>query len=108
MEGFVIENLVAVAPPRTLASFYRTAAGAEIDLLLELPGRHGLLAVEIKRSLSATPSKGFHNARDDLKPTRSFIVHAGDERYPIATDIEAIGLREMAELVAQSRSTKPD
>ena len=107
-EGFVIENLLAVAPPRSLASFYRTAAGAEIDLLLELPGQHGLLAIEIKHGLSATPSKGFHNARDDLKPTRSFIVHAGDGRYPIAKDIEAIGLREMAELVARSRSAKPD
>ena len=38
-EGFVIENLLAVAPWWTLASFYRTAAGAEIDLVLELPGR---------------------------------------------------------------------
>jgi predicted AAA+ superfamily ATPase len=36
-EGMVIEHLLAAAPPLTSASFYRTAAGAEIDLLLELP-----------------------------------------------------------------------
>ncbi len=42
-EGFVIENLITAAPSRTQASFYRTAAGAEIDLLLELGGRHGHL-----------------------------------------------------------------
>src|SRR5205823_14389997 len=33
-EGFVIENLLAVAPARTEASFYRSAGGAEIDLVL--------------------------------------------------------------------------
>ncbi len=99
-EGFVIENLLAVAPPRTMASFYRTAAGAEIDLVLELPGGRGLWAVEIKRSLTVRPGKGFHNARADLKPTRSFIVHAGDERYPITVGVEAIGLKNMAALLA--------
>jgi predicted AAA+ superfamily ATPase len=30
-EGFVIENLIAAAPALTIPSFYRTAAGAEID-----------------------------------------------------------------------------
>jgi len=97
-EGFVIETLLATAPPRTMASFYRTSAGAEIDLVLELPG-HGLWAIEIKRSLSASPGKGFHNARQDLKPRRSFVVYSGDERYPIAKGIEAIGLREIASLL---------
>jgi hypothetical protein len=37
-EGFAIENLITAAPSRTMASFYRTAAGAEIDLLLETGG----------------------------------------------------------------------
>jgi uncharacterized protein len=95
-EGFVIENLMAAAPPRTLASFYRTAAGAEIDLVLELPGRPGVWAIEIKRGLTASPGKGFHNARGDLRPARSFVVYAGEQRYPIAEGVEAIGLREMA------------
>lgn len=98
-EGFVIENLLSVAPPRTMASFYRTSAGAEIDLVLELPGGRGLWAIEVKRGLTATPSKGFHNARDDLKPKRSFIVYSGDERYPISREVEAIALPQMAALL---------
>ena len=98
-EGFVIENLLAVAPPRTMASFYRTLAGAEIDLLLELPGKRGPWAIEIKRSLSTAPGRGFHHAREDVKPERAFIVYSGEERYPIAKDVEAIGLREMASLI---------
>ncbi|MDP6352600.1 MAG: ATP-binding protein [Alphaproteobacteria bacterium] len=100
-EGFVIENLLAAAPPRTMASFYRTAAGAEIDLVLDLPGRRGLWAIEIKHGLTASPSRGFHHAREDLKPKRSYLVHSGDDRYPITKDVEAIGLREMAALLAE-------
>jgi predicted AAA+ superfamily ATPase len=101
-EGFVIENLLAAAPRGTKASFYRTAAGAEIDLVLDLPGRHGLWAVEIKRGLTAGPGKGFINAIEDLKPKRTFLVYSGNDHYPIAKGVEAIGLREMASLLENS------
>ena len=58
-EGFVIDNLLACAPPGTRATFYRTAAGAAIDLLLEM--RSGSpWAIEVKRSASwPNPAKGF-------------------------------------------------
>jgi predicted AAA+ superfamily ATPase len=92
-EGFVIENLLAAAPERTRAGFYKTAAGAEIDLVLELPGRRGLWAVEIKRALAVRLEKGFYAALADLGPKRSFAVYAGDERYPLGKHIEAIGVR---------------
>ena len=95
-EGFVIENLLAASPPRTQASFYRTAAGAEIDLVLELPGRQGLWAIEIKRGLTARPGKSFHNARADLKPKRTFIVYSGAHRYPLPDDVEAVPLVQLA------------
>jgi uncharacterized protein len=98
-EGFVIENLIAAAPARTIPSFYRTAAGAEIDLILEIPG-HGLWALEIKRSLSAKPEKGFYLACNDLKPQHSFLVNSGSERYPISPGLDAIGLTEMAGILA--------
>ncbi len=100
-EGFVIENLLAVAPERTMASFYRTSAGAEIDLVLELPGEHGLWAIEIKRGLTAKPGKGFHNAREDIKPDCCFVVHAGDDRYPLGEGVEAISLAAMAREIHQ-------
>jgi predicted AAA+ superfamily ATPase len=99
-EGFVIENLLAAAPPRTMPSFYRTAAGAEIDLVLELSSNHGLWAIEIKKGLAVSPSKGFYIAREDVKPRRSFVVYSGEERYPISEGVEMIGLREMASLLA--------
>ena len=99
-EGFVIENLLAVAPERTKASFYRTAAGAEVDLLLELGGTEGLWAIEIKRGLTAKPERGFYNALDDLNPKKAFIVHSGQDRYPLGENIIAIGLHELAQILA--------
>ncbi len=73
--------------------------GAEIDLLLEIPG-HGLWAIEIKRGLSARPEKGFYLACEDVKPTRSFVVNSGTERYAITLGVEAISLKEMASVLA--------
>jgi predicted AAA+ superfamily ATPase len=98
-EGFVLENLLGAAPERVKACFYRTAAGAEIDLVLELPGGK-LWAIEIKRGLAPKLEKGFHHAREDLKPERSFVVYSGDDRYPKGAGIEVIGVAELASLIA--------
>jgi predicted AAA+ superfamily ATPase len=98
-EGFVIENLLAAAPEQTLPSFYRTTVGAEIDLLLEMPGK-GLWAIEIKRGLSPKLEKGFQIACDDLRPDRRIVVYGGSDRYPIKADVEVIGLRALAEMLA--------
>ncbi len=94
-ETFVIETLVAVAPSSAQASFYRTSAGAEIDLLLELPNRQ-LWAVEIKRSIAPKIEKGFHTACNDLKPHRRFVVYPGSERFLSTNEVEAIGVIDLA------------
>lgn len=103
-ESFVIENLITAAPSRAQASFYRTAAGAEIDLLLELGGQQGTWALEIKRSLVAKPQRGFYQALEDLQPAKAFVVHAGEDRYPISERVEAVGLREMIELLGGAKA----
>ena len=93
-EGFVIENLLACAPPRTEASFYRTASGAEVDLVLTF--RDGKSwAVEIKRGLSPVLSAGFFMALDDLKPDKTFVVYGGEDRYRLKPDVEAISLLDL-------------
>ena len=73
--------------------------GAEIGLLLEIP-KHGLWAIEMKRGSSAPPEKGFHAACEDLKPARRFVVNSGSERYRLSEGIEAIGVRDFAQIVA--------
>lgn len=94
-EGFALETLIRAAPDRTRASFYRTATGVEIDLILELP-RNRLWAIEFKRGLAPKVNRGLWTAVEDLEPDRTFVVYSGDERYPMTKGVEAIGLREMA------------
>ena len=95
-EGFVIENLINAAPARTVPGFYRTSGGAEVDLVLELPGGERW-AIEVKRSRAANPARGFFEACEDLNPARRIIVYAGTERFAVRDQVEAIGLRELAD-----------
>lgn len=100
-EGLAIENLLAAADPQIQPSFYRTSHGAEVDLVLTWPGGE-TWAIEIKRTLAPTVQRGLHIALADIAPARAFIVYAGDERYPLAPGVEAIGLAELCtELVAR-------
>jgi hypothetical protein len=70
----LIENIIACLPEGARTSFYRTAAGAEIDLVIELPGHRKRWAVEIKRGRSPKSERGFHHAREDLDPERCLVV----------------------------------
>jgi hypothetical protein len=97
-EGFALETLLAQLSWPATAHFYRTAVGAEIDLVIERPDR-SIWAIEIKRGLSAKLERGFYTACEDLKPAKSFVVHSGEDRYPVTKEIEAIGLRELSELL---------
>ena len=92
-----MESLMAVIPEHTKASFYRTATGVEIDLVLEFGGTTGTWAIEVKRSESAKLERGNHVALDDIQPQKAFVVYPGTDRYPKADGIEAIGLHEMTE-----------
>ena len=90
-EGFVVESLLGAAPEATEAYFYRTAAGAEIDLLLRFAdGR--LWVFEIKRSLSPKVERGFHTACEDLQPDRKILVYPGSEPFPLGEGIEVMPL----------------
>ena len=90
-KGFVVENIMSVSRERTQAGFYRTSAGAEIDLVLEMPGE-GLWAVGIKYGRNPRLGRGFYHACKDLNPERRFVVYSGAERYMMADGVEAVGL----------------
>lgn len=93
-EGWVIENLIAAAPPSARAYFYRTAAGAEIDLVLELPKRQRC-AIEIKRGSAPAVGRGFHLGAAELEASARFVVHSGAESFPIAQGVRAITLPDL-------------
>ena len=101
-EGFVIENIAGALPARARTGFYRTAGGAEIDLVIDL-GAGELWAIEIKCSSAPKVSRGFHSACEDLKPTRKLVVHAGAHSFPLGKDIRAVTLPAVIELLGKSR-----
>ena len=103
-EGFILENLLAAAPAWAQPFFYRTQAGAEVDVVLEFdPGNRW--AVEIKRSAARpTPSKGFHTACADLEVQRRLVVYGGTRAFPQPNGVETLPLaRLMEELRANGR-----
>ncbi|MBL8695594.1 MAG: DUF4143 domain-containing protein [Planctomycetes bacterium] len=66
-EGFAIEQMVGALSDRWRSSFYRTSAGAEIDLVLGGPqGR--VIALEIKRATAPTPTAASISARRMCRP----------------------------------------
>jgi uncharacterized protein len=100
-EGMAIESLLAAAPIGTEPSFLRTSTGDEIDLLLKLPSRRKVWAIEIKRGSAPTLGRSFHAAREVAQPERSFVMYSGPERFPLASDVEAISLVELCSLLAE-------
>lgn len=101
-ESFVIESLLAAVPEGTEASFYRTSAGAEIDLVLRFSDRV-IWAIEVKRSSAPKLQRGFHSACEDLKPQRQFLVYPGVERFSVGDRTEAIGVVALAEHLRSMR-----
>lgn len=100
-EGHVVESLLAVAPPGVSASFYRSSAGAEIDLLLTWPdGAHW--AIEVKRSTTPKVERGFHSACQDILPAKKWLVYPGTQAYPLGNDITCMPLDLAMRALCQS------
>ena len=92
-EGFVVENVIRALPRRASWGYYRTAGGAEIDLVVEVVGE--LWAIEIKRGAAAKVTRGFYSGCEDLRPDRKFVVHGGraaPTEYPVGRGIRAMTL----------------
>ena len=93
-EGFVVESILGAAPVHAQWGCYRTRSGAEIDLVLDL-GAGKVWAIEVKRSSAPSVSRGFHAACDDLRPTRKYVVHAGNEGFSLRHGVEAATLPDI-------------
>lgn len=98
-EGFAIEQLFNLAPSTWRTYFYRTAAGAEVDVLMVPPGKPPI-PVEIKASLAPALSRGFHEAFSDLGCARGFVVYAGGEALPLTRQVDAIPITQLDRVFA--------
>ena len=98
-EGFVVEQVAAALPPDARIGFYRTAAGTELDLVIECGPRK--LGIEIKFSSAPKPTKGFWQALQDLQIDRAYVVAPVARSYALAEGVEVIGVDRLAALFAE-------
>ena len=90
-EGFIIENIHSLLPLRAETFFYRTTAGAEIDLVIKHPSSE-IWAIEIKHGRSPKLGKHYNQICKDLKATKKYIVYGGDDEFPIGEGVTVISL----------------
>ena len=101
-EGLIIEALIDAAGPHALSTFYRTADGAEIDLVIERGGRVAF-AIEIKRSTAPKIEQGFHIAARDIGAERRIVVYPGIETYPAQGGVEVMSVLVALQALIASR-----
>ena len=77
----MIEQICALAPKGADLSFYRTAAGAELDLVVELGNKK--YGFEIKFSGAPTVTKGFWQACQDVGVQHAYIVAPVAQSWPM-------------------------
>jgi predicted AAA+ superfamily ATPase len=99
-EGLAIESLIAASPEGSEAYFFRTSAGAEIDLLLQRPGERKPWAIEIKRGLSPKLERGFHHACETVEPFQRRVVYGGSEQFPLAKNVDAMSVSQLCDELA--------
>jgi predicted AAA+ superfamily ATPase len=98
-EGFIVEQIICMLPAGWTSYFYRTSAGAEIDLLLiDKKGRP--VAVEIKFSSSPKVARGLQNAMEDLACKKAFVIYPGDEAYPMSKNVHALPVGKLPMIFA--------
>jgi len=97
-EGFVLEQIIAAAPPLSTIGFYRTAVGAELDLVVESGGRR--IGYEVKLSAAPKPARGFWNACEDLGIHKAYVVAPVLDPYPLANNVEVVSPMMLAEGIA--------
>ena len=99
-ESFVIEQVLARSPARE-AYYWRTQAGAELDLLLLAGGKR--IGVEVKYGDAPAMTKSMNSALADLRLDRLFVVHAGTARFPLSKKVEALPLEDCLSELAKLR-----
>lgn len=93
-EGFIIDQLVqqlGVSPDETY--HWRTHQGAELDLLVVRGGLR--LGFEVKRTVAPTLTAAMRSAMRDLKLKSLTVVHAGDQTFPLAKQVQAVAYRDV-------------
>lgn len=88
-ENYVVEQLFAIKPRWAEMYFYRTQAGAELDLIITrggIPER----SVEIKYSVNPVLTRGFYTANEDLNISTRFVVATVERTFTMTNGVKVI------------------
>lgn len=99
-EGFVVEQVADSLPTMAQMGFYRTAAGAEIDLVIDAGGRR--VGVEIKFASAPKPARGFWQAMEDLALDEALVAAPVPRGYPLADRVRVVPAQQVAQEVARA------
>ncbi len=95
-EGFVIEQVIHRMEFRKEDCFFwATHAGAKLDLLV-VRGRDRL-GFEVKLTSSPRVTPSMRSALADLKLQRLYVIHSGEETFPLEKNIQAVALPRLLE-----------
>lgn len=96
-ENFLIESLIVrLGLEKTGCQFgyWRTQAGAEVDLIVERAGKVVPIEIKLHSSPVASDLRGLSQCIEDLGCDFGVVVHGGEASYPIGPRIRAIPARE--------------
>ncbi len=93
-EGFVIEQILSFQTSHYDPFFYRTRAGAELDLVL-FKSSQEIIGVEIKYSMAPKVTRGFWKSIEDLKCRKSYVIYPGHETYLISENVQVLPLTQI-------------
>jgi len=97
-EGFVIDQICAQLPAGASVSFYRTAAGAELDAVVERGDKK--VGFEIKFSAAPKVTKGFWQSLTDLGLQRAYVLAPVEQGWPLASNAEVLPLAQLPQVLA--------
>ncbi len=94
-EGFVIENIHSVLPSHSETYFYRTVAGAEIDLVIKMPSSE-IWAIEIRCGIAPKLGKHYSKTCDDVGARYKYILYGGEAATRHRTSVPLRSVRRIA------------
>lgn len=92
-EGFVVEQIAAHLPESASMSFFRTAAGAELDVVVEIGLKK--IGFEVKFSSAPKLTKGFWQACEDVGVDKTYIVSPVETGWTVQQNVEVIGVTDI-------------
>ena len=101
-EGFCTDQIIRMAELREESCYrYSVQGGAEVDLVMDLPGRR--LGAEFKSGDAPTLTDSMKAGRDDLGLDHLYVVFPGDVRFQMDDRIEGVGIERLPEVCAEIR-----